>query len=323
MERPRAGRRLPRMSGRTHPQKTRRLTTSWALGIAALTSLLLGACFGDVPAPDALSEATPAPTALATSTVALLQEEPPVPPGSVPLLETAAVPTSTAMATPERGADASIGRDQMVAIRLGARIEVEGTGWMIRFAQVVEDSRCPVDAQCIWAGQVIVRLLGEHSDGRVAALTLTLRAGDRGAGLLGDLPLEAVSIEPLRHAGTPPPAEYTLNLRVGTPPPALAISGVRGRVTIGPMCPVMRLDQPCPDRPYAASLVVRDSAGRLVAPVESDAEGLFALPLPEGRYVIGPASGSAVRLPSAAPQEFRVEGGRWTTLEISFDSGIR
>ena len=311
------------MSGHTHPQKTPRLTATWALGFAALASLLLGACLGGVPAPDATSEATPAPTAPATSPVALVHEETPVPPGSVPLLDTAVVPTSTAVATPERGVDAVIGRDRMVAVRLGARIEVEGTGWTIRFAQVVEDSRCPVDAQCIWAGQVIVRLLGEHSDGRVAALTLTLRAGDRGAGLLGDLPLEAVSIEPLRHAGTPPPTEYTLNLRVGTPAPALSISGVRGRVTIGPMCPVMRLDQPCPDRPYAASLVVRDSAGRLVAPVESDAEGLFALPLPEGRYVIGPASGSAVRLPSAAPQEFRVEGGRWTTLEISFDSGIR
>ena len=119
-----------------------------------------------------------------------------------------------------------------------------------------------------------------------------------------------MSIEPLRHAGTPPPTEYTLNLRVGTPAPALAISGVRGRVTIGPMCPVMRLDQPCPDRPYAASLVVRDSVGRLISPLESDAEGLSALPLPEGRYVIEPASGSAARLPSAAPQEFRIEAGR-------------
>ena len=119
-----------------------------------------------------------------------------------------------------------------------------------------------------------------------------------------------MSIEPLRHAGAPPPTEYTLNLRVGTPAPALAISGVRGRVTIGPMCPVMRLDQPCPDRPYAASLVVRDSVGRLVSPLESDAEGLSALLLPEGRYVIEPASGSAARLPSAAPQEFRIEAGR-------------
>lgn len=297
---------------------------TYLLGLVLSMSVFLAACFaedttfeGSPPA-----EVTPKPIALATSTVALTQDAP-VPHGSVPLLSTPPVPTSTPAATPERGADAVIGRDQMVAVRLGGRVSVAGTGWTIRFAQVVEDSRCPVDAQCIWAGQVIVRLLGEHSDGRVAALTLTLQAGERGSGLLGDLPLEAVGIEPLRHAGTPPPTDYTLHLRVGTPAPALAISGVRGHVTIGPMCPVMRLDQPCPDKPYAASLVVRDSNGRLVAHIVSDAEGAFALPLPEGQYVIEPESGSAVRLPSAGPHPFKVQAGHWTTVDISFDSGIR
>jgi hypothetical protein len=293
------------------------------LGFAISVSLLVGGCFAGTTISDdsARPEASPEPIALATSTVTLTHETP-VPPG-VPLLSTAVVPATTPAPTPERAADAVIGRDQMVAVRLGARIEVEGTGWTIRFAQVVEDSRCPVDAQCIWAGQVIVRLLGEHSDGRVAALTLTLRAGDRGAGRLGDLPLEAVSIEPLRLAGTQPPTDYTLHLRVGTPAPALSISGVHGHVTIGPMCPVMRLDQPCPDKPYVASLVVRDSSGRLIAHVASDADGAFALPLPEGQYVIEPEAGSAVRLPSAVPHPFKVQAGHWTTVDISFDSGIR
>ena len=295
---------------------------TYLLGLTLSMSVFLGACFAAETTADGASEATPAPIALATSTVSLTQETP-VPPGSVPLLSTTPVPSPTAEATPERGVDAAIGRDQMVAIRIGERIAVSGTGWTIRFEQVVEDSRCPVDVQCIWAGQVIVRLLGEHSDGRMAALALTLRAGERGAGLLGDLPLEAVSIEPLRHAGKPPPTDYTLNLRVGTPTPALAISGVRGHVTIGPMCPVLRLDQPCPDKPFTASLVVRDPSGRLIAHLASDAEGAFALPLPEGQYVIEPESGSAVRLPSAGPRPFNVQAGHWTTLDVSFDSGIR
>lgn len=311
------------MSAPTHTLTTARLSRKWLLAALTPVVLLLTACSDDLslsePAtPEAAVASTP--MVIERTTTDLVDDSRP-PPGSVVLLSTPA-PTATLPPT-ARDEDAVVQRDELVDMHLGERVQIAGSGWAIRFDQVLEDSRCPAALQCIWAGQVVVRLLGEHADGRVAALTLTLSAGDA-TGLLGDLPIEAVGIEPLRLAGAPLPSEYTLHLRASPPDgeAPLALSGVRGPVTIGPMCPVARLDQPCPDRPYRTTLAVRDAAGRLVSRVTSDEAGMFALPLPEGAYVLE-ADGAAARLPSMSAQSFRVEVGRWTILAVVFDSGIR
>lgn len=41
-------------------------------------------------------------------------------------------------------------------VRLGQIAAVNGP--RVRADQVVEDSRCPVDAQCVWAGRLIIRV---------------------------------------------------------------------------------------------------------------------------------------------------------------------
>ena len=308
-----------------------RLMRQWGLGCAALAGLLLGACFeGDAPldVPDATSTPPPAATVSTTGGVADGVPTPVVPrptPEASPTPTPTPAPTATPTPTPTQGADAVVQPEAIVALRLGDRVRVAGTGWAVAFREVVEDSRCPVDMQCIWAGQVVVRLVGEHSDGRVAVLTLTMPAGGLGSSALGDLRVDALGIEPARRAGTPAPESYILHLRIGTPQTLSpsALSGVRGRVTIGPMCPVMRADEPCPDRPYRATLIVRDAAGREIARVESSDDGAYALPLPPGAYVIEPQSPSASRLPWASPQPFEVRASAWTTLDVAFDSGIR
>ena len=313
------------MSVQTHPQSMARLLRRWGLGCAALAGLLLGACFeGDAPldVPDATN--TPSPIVVVTTTDDV-SDEVGSPDGGVPLPGDSPAPPDTPTPAPERGAEAVVQPEALVALRLGDRVTVSGTGWSVAFREVVEDSRCPVDVQCIWAGQVVVRLVGEHADGRVAALTLTMPAGGLGSSALGDLRVDALGIEPLPRAGSPRPAAYTLYLRVGAPQTLnpSAQSGVRGRVTIGPMCPVMRADEPCPDRPYRATLIVRDAAGREIARVESSDDGAYALPLPPGAYVIEPQSPSASRLPWADPQPFEVWASAWTILDVAFDSGIR
>ena len=297
----------------------------WGLGCAALAGLLLGACFeGDAPldVPDVTN--TPSPVVL-VATTADVSDEVGSPAGGVPLPGDSPTSTATPTPAPERGAEAVVQPEAIVALRLGDRVRVAGTGWSVAFREVIEDSRCPVDVQCIWAGQVVVRLVGEHSDGRVAALTLTMPAGGLSSGALGDLRVEAQGIEPVRRAGTPPPVVYILHLRIGAPQTLSpsALSGVRGRVTIGPMCPVMRADEACPDRPYRATLIVRDAARREIARVESSDDGAYALPLPPGAYVMEPQSPSASRLPWASPQPFEVRASAWTTLDVAFDSGIR
>ena len=43
-------------------------------------------------------------------------------------------------------------------LRLGESAEVEGSGLSIRFAHVLEDSRCPPEAFCVWAGNATLVL---------------------------------------------------------------------------------------------------------------------------------------------------------------------
>lgn len=103
---------------------------------------------------------------------------------------------------------------------------------------------------------------------------------------------------------------------------ATAPSGITGVVLIGPMCPVMRADEPCPDRPFAATLLIRDSQGREVCAVSSGEDGRFQVGLPPGSYELVPLTSAAGGLPFAASQSVAVATGRYTDVTVSYDSGI-
>lgn len=103
---------------------------------------------------------------------------------------------------------------------------------------------------------------------------------------------------------------------------ATATSGITGLVLIGPMCPVMRQDEPCPDHPFAATLIIRDSQGRELCAVSSGEDGRFLVGLPTGSYEVVPLAGSG-GLPWAASQWVAVAPGQFTDVTVSYDSGIR
>ncbi len=44
-------------------------------------------------------------------------------------------------------------------IAFGQEVQVQGTGLTIRFVAIRDDSRCPLDVQCVWAGNAIVALV--------------------------------------------------------------------------------------------------------------------------------------------------------------------
>ena len=104
---------------------------------------------------------------------------------------------------------------------------------------------------------------------------------------------------------------------------APADSGVKGRVFIGPLCPVVQEGVPCPDAPYEASIRVRRASGKVVKTVRSGEDGRFRVNLAPGRYMLVPLSPHEGAPPYAGPLTVRVRAHGFTRVTISYDSGIR
>ena len=99
-------------------------------------------------------------------------------------------------------------------------------------------------------------------------------------------------------------------------------SGIEGRVTIGPQCPVEQMGSPCPDAPYEALITVTRE-GDTVEQTRSNTDGTFRIPLDPGQYsvVAGPVDGSS--MPFGRQIEVVVKPGTLTHVDLSVDSGIR
>ena len=107
-------------------------------------------------------------------------------------------------------------------------------------------------------------------------------------------------------------------------PLATSGSGIKGQVLIGPMCPAVQQDQACPDKPFAATLIVRDQeGGRDRLQVRSGEDGRFRADLAPGKYTLIPVSPNPGAPPYAESQVVTVEEGRFTSVTVKYDSGIR
>lgn len=76
--------------------------------------------------------------------------------------------------------------------RLGQAVRIGGP--IVRPLSVIEDSRCPANARCIWAGRVVVRAEVRGGDWR---RTVDLTLGDAGV-TVADGRLRLVSVTPER-----------------------------------------------------------------------------------------------------------------------------
>ena len=68
-----------------------------------------------------------------------------------------------------------------VTLAPGATVALKTGEVKVRFVAVTEDSRCPRDVNCIWAGQVKVRL-EIHEAGKVMSRVEILEGGNAGVG---------------------------------------------------------------------------------------------------------------------------------------------
>jgi hypothetical protein len=102
-------------------------------------------------------------------------------------------------------------------------------------------------------------------------------------------------------------------------------SGISGRVTASPTCPVeTNPPQPgCAPRGFKAHITITRS-GKIVKRLTTTADGRFSVTLAPGRYRIRAAAASGAAMPRCpAAAGATVSKGRFTRRPISCDSGIR
>jgi hypothetical protein len=108
--------------------------------------------------------------------------------------------------------------------------------------------------------------------------------------------------------------------------PADTKGTLQGQVTIGPICPVERPDQPCLPTPeaYAARkvLVFGPDGTTLAETGPLNRTGYYRVQLDPGTYVVD-INHVGIDRSSDVPRTITVAGGETTTLDISIDTGIR
>ena len=101
---------------------------------------------------------------------------------------------------------------------------------------------------------------------------------------------------------------------------------LQGQVTIGPICPVERPDQPCLPTPetYAARkvLVYGPDGTTLVETVPLNQTGYYRVQLDLGTYVVDINHVGIDRSPDV-PRTVTIHSGETITLDIAIDTGIR
>jgi hypothetical protein len=98
-----------------------------------------------------------------------------------------------------------------VTLAPGAAVSVKDTGLLVRFVAVTEDSRCPRDVTCVWAGQLKVQL--EIQQSSQAASQVEILAG--GTMEAGKYSVTVVRVEPQAVSTVKiGPQDYRATLRI-------------------------------------------------------------------------------------------------------------
>jgi hypothetical protein len=69
---------------------------------------------------------------------------------------------------------------QEFSLPLGEKVFIESENLLIRFDEVVEDSRCPTGLECVWAGEALCRMIFTVA-GSPAEMTLVQPGGGSNA----------------------------------------------------------------------------------------------------------------------------------------------
>lgn len=90
---------------------------------------------------------------------------------------------------------------QKFTLRYGQQKRVAEGNLRIKFVAVVEDSRCPVGADCIWAGNAQIKVLAIDSRGEKKEMILNTASGVQGDQFAG-FAVNLVELTPMPSAKT-------------------------------------------------------------------------------------------------------------------------
>jgi hypothetical protein len=101
------------------------------------------------------------------------------------------------------------------SLGIGQTASMEGNKLVIKFKAVIEDSRCPVNVLCEWAGNGKVEFEILDLDGQNKTVILNTEDEPRTTTLAGHK-LTLISLSPPRMDGVSiSPADYSITLRIG------------------------------------------------------------------------------------------------------------
>lgn len=98
-------------------------------------------------------------------------------------------------------------------------------------------------------------------------------------------------------------------------------SGLRGTVTRGPTTPVCVAEQPC-SGPASQMTLLFWRGGRVVARTTTDLSGRYRIALAPASYRVSRTRTTSIGR-GLEPVLVKVFPGRFTTVDFSFDTGIR
>jgi len=104
--------------------------------------------------------------------------------------------------------------DKEFSLGIGQTANIEGEKLVIKFKAVLEDSRCPINVVCVWAGNGKVEFEILDIDGQNKTVTLNTEEEPRVTTLKGHT-LKLISLNPPRIDGVSiSPGDYSVKLLV-------------------------------------------------------------------------------------------------------------
>lgn len=107
--------------------------------------------------------------------------------------------------------------DRDFELKPGQTARVDGTAFSVSFVGVPEDSRCPTDVVCVWAGNGAVSLVVTDDTGAKSTVVLNTTLSPRSVTTSG-YEVSLTGLKPDPKQGSPIPlANYVATLRVTRP----------------------------------------------------------------------------------------------------------